>query len=158
MTDSEGVTSTDDNEHRTHHLMLGNRWGDRAEENIEKWGNQPPKMLLLAMAEEMAEVANELLEHGGKPPNAHDSEAESLLNDIRTVGFRARKYLERECEDDDGNPLPAKEYPDIHGAANPERGREEVEDVAPLCWQLYWKLGEFSSKDSVRSSTDSEQT
>lgn len=118
------------------------RWEKKAEGNIERWGNQPPKMLLLAMAEEMAEIADELLDDNGLPPNAYHSEAHSIINDIRTTGYVAREYLENQCEDENGNPLPPHERASISGVANRERAIEETEDLAPLLFQMYWALND----------------
>jgi len=140
--------SRDDVDRTDHKLMLGKRWGDRAEENIENWGNQPAKMLLLAMAEEMAEVADELLEREALPPNAYQSEAHSILNDIRTTGYWAREYLEEQCENEQGDPLPPEERASISGVANPKQARDETEDIAPLCWQLYWALDQSLQPDT----------
>jgi len=124
----------------THYLFLGKRWGRQAEENIEKWGNQRPKGLLLAMAEEMAEIADALLNDNGLPPNAYQSEAHSILNDIRTTGYCAREFLEERCEDEQGDPLALEERPDLSGVADTQAATEETEDLAPLLFQLYWAL------------------
>lgn len=123
-----------------HPLLLGKEWGSRAEANIEKWGNQPPKMLILAMAEELAEIVDEVFPHEARPPVAYDHEYQSILNDIRTTGFAARECLERCCEGADGDPLPDEEWPGMGGVENPEAALTETKDLAPLCWQLYWAL------------------
>jgi regulator of RNase E activity RraB len=146
--------ATDGGVERRDHARLAHRWGNSAEENIQKWGNQPPKELLLAMAEEMAEIADELLDDNGLPPNAYESEAHTILNDIRTVGYWAREHLEENYENDDGEPLPGAERPDLTGVANPEAAKEETEDLAPLLFQLYWALNDCE----VSPATEQEDT
>ena len=137
---------------REHYLMLGKRWGDRGEKNIEKWGNQRPKGLLLAMAEEMAEIADELLEDNGLPPNAYQDRENSILNDIRTTGYVAREFLEEQCEDENGDPLPLSERPELSGVADVKAAREETEDLAPLLFQMYWALNDYDvNTDADRS-------
>jgi len=150
----EGVRPEEDGD--THHLFLGKRWGNHAEENIEKWGNQEPKVLLLAMAEELAEIADELLEDNGLPPNAYRNDADRILNDIRTDGYRAREYLEGHCEDDDGSPLPMDERPVHDGVSQPERAASETEDLAPLVYQLYWSLEDRSLDTDTEHSEGSQ--
>lgn len=116
------------------------RWEVVAEENVEKWGNQRPKGLTLALAEELAEVASELIGAPGLPRDQRGTEADALLDDIRGVGLRAQSYLERECEDDEGDPLPMDERPDMSGVENREAAIDETDDLAPLVYQLRWAL------------------
>lgn len=142
--------STDGTENREHYLMLSRRWGNQAEENIEKRGKQNPMGLLLAIAEEMAEIADEILDPDNLSSN--DTEAQLLLQSIRQVGYDSRDYLESRLEDPDGNPLPLSERPDLSGVASREAAIDETEDLAPLIYQLYWAL-EAHSAD-----TDNDQT
>lgn len=120
--------------------MLGRLWADKAEENVKKWGNQRPIGLLLAMAEELAEIADELLDPDDL--TTADTTAQLHLQAIRRAGFESREYLESECEDADGNPLPIDERPELGGVGDAEAAIEETHDLAPLCWQLIWALQE----------------
>lgn len=131
------------------------QWESRAEENIERWGNQPPAVLLLALCEEIAEVADELLATS-KMPLTHQmesSEASALLAEVRSAGFACRSFLESEFEDADGNPLPDSEVPTLVDDLDEERVLAELDDAAPLVYQLSWAL---EAPRESRSTTCSE--
>lgn len=117
-------------------------WGPKAKENIEKWGDQTPAVLLLALAEEIGEVADEVLATGEKP--FHDAmyfaEGVHLLSEVRDVGFQCRDFLEEHFEDADGAPLPEEEMPRIFHDLDEDRVFDEVDDAAPLLFQLSWAL------------------
>lgn len=133
-----------------HPIMLGKRWGDRAESNIEKWGNQRHDTLLLALIEEIGEVAmameaNSETIYDATPPDADDvpsAVGRKLISDMADLGRETRDFLEGEY----GDPAGDGDSPDehrIHGEpTDVTQILEEVEDTAPLCWQLYWALQE----------------
>ncbi|ELZ38798.1 hypothetical protein C471_09240 [Halorubrum saccharovorum DSM 1137] len=133
---------------REHPIMLGKRWGDEAESNIEKWGNQRHDTLLLALIEEVGEIAiameaNSETIYDATSPDADDVPAavgRRLIDDMADLGRETRDFLEGEY----GDPAGDGESPDehrIHGEpTDTTRILEEVEDTAPLCFQLYWAL------------------
>lgn len=122
------------------------RWLEAAEENVERWGNQRPKGLALALAEVLAEVIDEL--GIGEPETTG---ADAVLEDVRDAGYRARFYLETTAEDDDGNPLPLGERPRLAGVDDREAALDELEDLAPLVYQLMWALEAAERPDLVAS-------
>jgi NTP pyrophosphatase (non-canonical NTP hydrolase) len=106
-------------------------WRERADENIEEWGEQPVDVLVLAAAEELGELAEEVL----GDDHYHDT-GEQILQDIIVTGSLARQFLESDFEDSNGEPLPSQKRPDTPGVANPQRARAELEDLGPLLYQL----------------------
>lgn len=138
-----------------HRLMLGKRWGKKAEENVREWGNQRYDTLLLALIEEVGEVAmameeNSEIIYDATPPDADDVPAavgREIISDMADLGRKTQNYLESEYGDPAGDGDGQKEYR-IHGEltdTNPIF--EEIEDVAPLIWQLYWALQEVDKDE-----------
>ena len=139
-------------DHSEHHLVLGKRWGNLAKENIKTWGNQRHDILLLALIEEIGEIAMAMESHcntgDGLPPNAvpHDQPeviGRELINEMAALGRKTRTYLETEF------PEPSREgtteMPNIQVTGEPQKIDpiiEEVEDAAPLLYQLYLALNE----------------
>jgi len=110
---------------REHPLMIGKQWGDQAEE--------------------MAEIADELLDE--QDLSTADTTAQLHLQSIRQTGYECRDFLESECEDDNGDPLPMEDRPNLGGMGDREEAIEETHDLAPLCWQLLWALQEVDHDD-----------
>lgn len=142
----------------THGLFLGKRWYDRAEENIDQWGNQSPGLLFLALVEELGEIAEELVEQSeGRPPRDDEkgpwSEAWRFINDTRRLGLDARDFLEANFDDPAGETdtsLPADM--DILAPFEDEESiQDEVDDAAPLLFQLSWAL------EAARQDTETAQ-
>jgi len=117
---------------------------ERAESNIEKWGNQTPTVLLLALAEEVGEIADAIMESHEKPEGDRYASnlAYSRLADVRDAGFESREFLESTFEDETGNPLPDDEVPELLKTTSPMEVLDEVKDAAPLVFQLAWALEE----------------
>lgn len=141
---------------RTHHLFLGSQWGGLADENTQEWGLQSAPVLTLALAEELAEVATELEAH--TEPGA-DADADlmadrgrELLSRIADLGDEVAAFLEANFYDDAGNPLPRPERENlgpIHGeVTDPAVVREELDDLAPLCYQLAWALQDATDEEA----------
>lgn len=131
----------------THPLHLGKRWGDHAEENIDRWGNQYPATLLLAMAEELGEIAQALLAQTdvGDVDAPGARRGRRLLHELAGHGIRTRAYLEETFEDPAGKPQtdPLITGRDIAGQSlDVGPVLEETDDLAPLLWQLHWALEE----------------
>lgn len=122
-------------------------WIELAEKNTEKWGVQPPEDVVLAILEELAEVADEMLEHGDiNTHRLNDTEGRmlSLLLEIRGKGFKARQNLESAYENKHGEPLPPEERPNVlDGIDDTPRVQSEVNDLAPLVFQLSQSLDEY---------------
>lgn len=70
---------------------LAERWGEKAEENVEKWGKQDVEVLLLAIQEELGELSQAVLQYRFEE------------------GYYAPIF-------------------------------EELDDLAPLLFQLYWSV------------------
>lgn len=131
----------------THGLYLGKRWNDRAQANIEKWGNQSPGLLFLALVEELGEIAEQMLEESNvRPPKDGEhgpwTESWRFINDTRRLGLDARDFLESNFDEPAGTSdftLPA-DLKILAPFNDPEAVIEEVEDSAPLLFQMYWAL------------------
>lgn len=138
-----------DTDRLDHPLMLGKRWGDRAEQNIETWGNQRHDTLLLALIEEVGEIAMAMEEHNrptsGEPhPYVRSDDAPAhgrrLISEMANLGVETRRFLESNYEEPAGSDTADGEYK-LHGEPKEvEPILDEVEDTAPLCFQLYWAL------------------
>lgn len=120
------------------------RWIGQAEANVERWGNQPPAVLLLALVEVIAETADDLLATAEMPmqDGMYASESYKLLSQVRHAGFACRDFLEEHFEDESGNPLPADEVPTLVHDLDRDRVLNELEDAAPLVYQLRWALAQ----------------
>lgn len=105
----------------------------RAKENTERWGQQPPGELALAIIEEVGETTD-LLGSGGEPlMDAH-------LREATGNGRAVRRLLERKYEDG-GEPLLPGERPRFDPPVeDPDALRDEVIDLMALCVQIDWAL------------------
>lgn len=124
---------------------FADEWEEKAQNNIDHWGNQEAAVLLMALAEEVAEVADDLLATGEEPitkDSMYSAKAARLLSEVRRSGFACRTFLEQHFEDEDGNPLSESEMPDIYVSLDDDRVLDEVNDVGPLVFQLAWALSE----------------
>lgn len=123
------------------------RWHDEAQSNIDTWGNQHVATLVLAMVEELGEVADELLYQSeiGTVHSEEARQARELLQDISGLGIRTRAFLEETFESPAGRPEtdPAIDGRDIATrAVSAESVLDEVNDLAPLVLQTAWALEE----------------
>lgn len=108
-------------------------WRQRAQQNLQRWGLQETAPLVLAMAEEVGEMAD-AFELDVIP---RDDRGAELLVELRDLAFEIRDYLEDVAEDDDGNPLPPAERDSIDVLLNhPEELIAELDDLMPLGYQL----------------------
>jgi len=125
-------------------------WEGIARENVDRWGEQPPAVLLLALVEEVAETVDELLKTAEKGTETMvPAEAMARLAAVRDAGFECRAFLEREFEDENGEPLPREEWPTLVWDFDDVAVQEEVGDTAPLVYQLAWALDEWESNRPV---------
>lgn len=133
----------------THPLFISKRWYDRAEENIDTWGNQSVPLLLLAAVEELGEVAQEVMDHTGpvygRPPwGDYDStphDGRRLIADMAQLGRETREYLEANFDQPAGTPGGGHDDLAITGdVLDADAIQEEVDDLAPLLYQLAWAL------------------
>lgn len=126
---------------RSHKLFLGERWGDKADENVEDWGHQYPATVLLAMVEELGEMAHALLGQTeiGDISSEDARRGRNLLCDAAGVGLRTRAYLEETFGAD-----PSVDGRDIAGKMGSyARVVEENDDLAALAWQFHWSVEKF---------------
>lgn len=114
-------------------------WPDDAVVNQVRWGEQPPVELVLALIEEVGELADEVLDSARfeSPAAKH---ARVCLSASRDAGFATRSFLESFFEDADGEPLPVEARPDLGSGVDAEAALDELDDLAPLCYQLAWVL------------------
>ena len=70
------------------------RWSQKAEENAEKWGLQETETLLLAMQEEMGELAQAHLQ--AKHENGDPRRVSDELDDLAALCIQLNRRLERE--------------------------------------------------------------
>jgi NTP pyrophosphatase (non-canonical NTP hydrolase) len=112
---------------RVHKLSLAHEWAERAEENIEEWGDQRPDTLLLALIEEVGEIADAMLRDGRANVEV---EGYDLIARMADMGEQTRWYLKKR----------GGEVPIVENLDDPQHTLEEVQDAAPLCWQLYWAV------------------
>jgi acetone carboxylase gamma subunit len=128
-------------------------WEQKAHENVQKWGLQPVDALLLAMGEEMGELAGEV--HGmADYPDASGEGARmaeqgrDLIRRMDQLGRDIRDYLETVSEDVDGNPIPEDERPnyldpfpeDLKPSRRARLIRSELDDLMALGYQFLWAL------------------
>lgn len=124
-------------------------WEDQAEENVERWGNQAVATLFLALVEEVGEVAD-VLDRDDIPQDSDVDDAvlegRRLIEDMASLGIRTRDYLEENFEDPAGAPKPESEREAVRvdllpdGVSRPDVVQDEVDDAAPLLFQLSWAL------------------
>jgi len=112
----------------------------RARDNVEKWGVQPMTTLILALAEEVGELAEEALPGTCPAPNENPVAADAwwLLTRVSGTGKAVRDHLE-EHHEEDGEPAPDAPDP-LENAGNPQRLREEAYDAGALLAQIDWRL------------------
>lgn len=161
--DNDTTRSQQDGYQPEHRLMLGNRWGEKAESNVEQWGNQRHDTVFLAMIEEVGEIAMAMESNngpgGGLPPvGDYDDRADrgrQLIHRMAELGRDTREFLESEYPAPAGDPGVEKDGEiAVHGdPRDTDPIIEEVEDAAPLLWQFYWAIMATSE-----TNTDSTQT
>lgn len=148
--DREAVSGTAGD--HTHGMLLGKRWVDRAEDNIEAWGHQRHDTTLLALVEEIGEIAIAFESHnapGGGPhpvvePDAPHFEGRRLIAEMAELGRRTREYLESNYEEPAGDGEDGPEL-ELHGdPKDASRLFEEIDDAGPLLYQLYWAVERHS--------------
>ena len=115
-------------------------WREKADENTNRWGTQPPEHVVLAIVEEVAEITEEMFEHTDVPLERYNRDERYLLyllTEIGALGAEVQRTLDNSLEDDDGNPLPKNERPRILGDIDDvEAVMDEVDDLGPLVYQL----------------------
>jgi len=124
-------------------------WEDQAAENLERWGDQDVAILFLAMVEEMGEIAS-VLEDDIAPgtPDEDVAALRVLIQQMARLGEETRVRLEGAFEDDDGQPLPEAERLLVRqavlkrGVSDVDDVQDELDDLAPLCYQLTWALND----------------
>lgn len=123
-------------------------WRSTAEDNVDEWGVQPPADIVLALAEELSEVAEEIVENSEVPPERYGPDERQLMyfmTEVIVLGNQIREELEGRYEDDEGRPIPMNERPELLGEIeNSEPVMEEVDDLAPLVYQLVESIEENS--------------
>jgi hypothetical protein len=123
-------------------------WREKADENTELWGTQPPEDVVLAIVEEVAEITEELFEHTDVPIERYNRDERYLLyllTEITALGSEVQRTLEETYEDENGNPIPEDERPRILGEIEDiEAVMDEVDDLGPLVYQLRDSVEEHS--------------
>lgn len=128
-------------------------WEQKAHENVQRWGVQPVDGLLLAMGEELGELAAEI--HGfADYPEPEDSDGarmaehgRDLIRRMDHLGRDIRDYLETVSERD-GEPVPPEDRPDYLDPFPPDLKRSrrerliraELDDLMALGFQTLWAL------------------
>lgn len=82
-----------------HYRILSGEWAEQAQRNVDKWGLQGVETLLLAMQEEMGELAQAHLEahhEGGDPDRVADE-----LADLGALCFQLQWALNSRSVDTD---------------------------------------------------------
>lgn len=136
----------------THPLFLGQRWGKKAERNIDRWGHQRLETILLAAIEELGEIAHELqwqsnvgdIDQNGGPRYPH-ADGRDLIDEMAGLGVRTRSYLEDIYSEPAGDGDGIEDLVLYENPADLEPIRLEIEDLAPLCYQLYWAIERLGS-------------
>lgn len=124
------------------------RWFGHACENVGRWGLHSPGLVFLAMVEEMGEIAEELDEQAEDPfpDDGRDdplAEARRFINDAKRLGLDARWFLEEHFDEPAGRPDDGLDDLDVTGGVtDADAIQEEVDDLAPLLYQLTWALEE----------------
>lgn len=135
---------------RSRESNLAEYWEAKARKNIERWGNQRHDTLLLALIEEVGEIAMTMEsnnETGAAPHPYVDGyepygEGLDLIHEMAVLGRRTQDFLESNYGDPAGESDAGKEL-ELHGdPKDVEPILKEVADAAPLCWQLNWALQE----------------
>jgi len=126
--------------------MITPLWQQKARENVEKWGLQSAGVILLAIAEEVGEMAREM-RMNGYSIDGDDVDAYSLdhaLKEVEAVGTEIQSLHEDVYEDDDGNPIdgPTIEY---DGETGPMA--DELADTAALLYQLQARLDQINLEE-----------
>jgi NTP pyrophosphatase (non-canonical NTP hydrolase) len=125
------------------------RWTDRADANVERWGEQAIVTLILAMAEELGELA-EVARASIGPTAGYNNEvhADALarLRDVIAAGRACQAFLEAEFEDRSGRPLKPARRPDLTAGADAPDARRELDDLGALCIQLGRRLQESADE------------
>lgn len=116
-------------------------WRQKAQQNLTAWGLQRPQPLVLAIAEEVAEMADAFDLSDVDERNPGDDRGAELLLALRELGFEIRDYLEESSEDDEGNPLPPADREPIEVPIDePGQLLAELDDVVPLGYQLQARM------------------
>lgn len=117
-------------------------WEQKAQNNVEKWGQQDAVPLLMAIAEELGELVDEVVPEEC-PEFNEDTIGDSwiLLRRISTDGRAIRSCLEANYEDEDGQPVDDRP-PMVQPRENmdPDDVQNELDDLGALLVQLQWAL------------------
>lgn len=123
------------------------RWNERAVDNVQRWGNQSPATLFLALVEEVGELARELDRESTYPDDA-DVDAKKgkhLIRAMGDLGETTQRFLEENFEEPAGKPKPESEREDFRSdiatsVDDVDAVQDELDDAAPLLFQLTWAL------------------
>lgn len=116
-------------------------WRQRAQQNLQQWGLQDPQPTVLAMAEEVAEMAETFDLDPEVGPDAYRDPGAKLLVRLVVLGNEIRDYLDESAKDDEGNPLPPKDRPEIDvDVEEPPQLIAELDDLMALGYQLQSRM------------------
>ena len=109
-------------------------WEGKSKENVEKWGLQSSGVLLLAIAEEVGEMAELLV--NDMESDANDPNFFALIEamkEVRDTGLYIQELHEDIYEDDDGEPI---DGPSVEYTGDLSELGDELADTAALLYQL----------------------
>lgn len=122
---------------------------EHAESNTERWGLQEPIPLLLAIIEEVGELAHELAA-ASKPCEARaerDLEGWRCMMEAAELGRRTQLHLEATSETPTGDPLPEPARPTYAQAyRDTTTVQDELLDLGALCYQLAESLDHHTTR------------
>lgn len=137
----------------TEQLELTELWLSQAHDNVDRWGNQSPGLLFLALVEELGEIAEQMIEQSTtRPPSDGEhgtwSQGWRFINDVRRLGLDAREYLESKFDEPAGKDDPhlPTDLPIVAPFEDADAVQDEVDDAAPLLYQLTWSLDDEIGK------------
>lgn len=106
-------------------------WLEKSEENVEKWGKQRHDTLLLALVEEVGEIAMAFEnECSVEPVDSYEQvEGLDLIHETAELGDFTRAFLEDKYS-------PGEEYRIMDEPENAERIIEEIDDTVPLLIEM----------------------
>lgn len=140
------------------------RWEQNAHTNVSKWGHQSADALVLAMAEELGELADEVLsacERDEDSPVASDGR--DLIRKVADLGHEVQDHLEHASERN-GKPVPPDErphylYPTGNREYHQNMVKDELDDLMALGYQFLWSVEtEWSGgQDEVRTDGGEDQ-
>ncbi len=124
------------------------KWEQMAHENVQKWGLQPVDALLLAMGEEMGELAEVVLSWNEyTDQNRRAEDGRDLIRRMADLGGDIQDHLETVSEDANGDPVPTDERPNyltppegLNDDLSERLTKSELDDLMALGYQFLWAL------------------